>query len=267
VRPLGSGAGGTVFVVRRIEDRHNDKAEHFALKVPDYDGNAARSLSEEQFMQLFREEATALLGLPGHPNLARFVTFDLAARPKPILVMELVEGLSLDQLLTAGPLDRPRALAILDGVLAGLEAMHGTGIGHLDIKPQNVILRGGEVPVLVDFGLSGRTLRPGCGSLAYSAPEIWLGSTEGVPVSPSATDIYAVACLAFELLVGEPLFPATSEVAAIATHLAHDGWPPGLQARRGALGPLATTLHDALRRSPSGRLSAAQLRQHLRAHR
>ena len=58
-------------MARRIEERNNAKAEGFALKVPDYDPTTARSLSEQEFLQLFREEAGALLGLPTHENLAR----------------------------------------------------------------------------------------------------------------------------------------------------------------------------------------------------
>ncbi len=80
-RALGSGGVSSVFVARRYEDRHDKKAESFALKVPQYDPTTARQLSEQEFMELFREEAGALLALPAHANLARFVTFDLAARP------------------------------------------------------------------------------------------------------------------------------------------------------------------------------------------
>ncbi|MCS6900821.1 MAG: serine/threonine-protein kinase, partial [Myxococcales bacterium] len=267
VRPLGSGAGGTVFVVRRIEDRHNEKAEHFALKVPDYDGNAARSLSEEQFLQLFREEATALLGLPAHPNLARFVTFDLAARPKPILVMELVEGLALERMLQAGKIAVQTVLEILDGVLAGLEAMHGAGIGHLDVKPSNVILRGGRTPVLVDFGLSGRQIRPGCATLPYGAPEVWGLHLEGYSPTPPPVDVYAAACMAFEMLTTHDLFDGPSEMAIISLHLHSDGWPEPLQRLRRdpGLAPLADALASALRRHPAQRSTATQLRRALRS--
>jgi hypothetical protein len=267
VRPLGSGAGGTVFVVRRIEDRHNEQAEHFALKVPDYNGNAARSLSEEQFMQLFREEATALLGLPGHPNLARFVTFDLAARPKPILVMELVEGLSLERLLQTGKIAVKVVVDILDGVLAGLEAMHSAGIGHLDVKPSNVILRGGRTPVLVDFGLSGRNIRPGCATLPYGAPEVWGLHLEGWTFTPPPVDVYAAACMAFEMLTTHDLFDGSSETALISLHLHSDGWPAPLQRLRQdpALRPLAEALAAALRRHPGQRSTAPQLRAALRS--
>jgi hypothetical protein len=109
VRALGSGGASSVFVCRRMEERTNADAEGFALKVPDYDPTTARSLSEQEFFQLFREEAGALLSLPQHPNLARFVTFDLAARPKPILVMELIRGQSLDRVIRARSLTMSRA--------------------------------------------------------------------------------------------------------------------------------------------------------------
>ena len=48
--------------------------------------------------------------------------------------------------------------------------MHGVGVAHLDIKPTNVVIRKGEAPVLVDFGLAGRQIRLGCGSAPYGAP-------------------------------------------------------------------------------------------------
>jgi hypothetical protein len=268
VRALGSGAGGTVFVVRRIEDRNDTNAEKFALKVPDYDGNAARSLSEAEFHQLFRAEASALLGLPHHSNLARFVTFDLSARPKPILVMELVDGLSLERYIHSGQssLNPNRVFALLDGVLAGLEAMHGAGVGHLDLKPANIILRdqSGE-PVLVDFGLSGRNIRPGCGTVYYGAPEIWGLVPDGVSPSPPPVDVYAFACVVYEMLTARLLFDAPTEMGVIAAHLNHDGWPQPLLglAENPNLRPLVNVLSGALRRDPRDRISVPILRKRL----
>src|SRR5690606_15338394 len=198
VRPLGSGGVSSVFLARRLEERNNPKAEAFALKVPEYDPSTARSMTEQEFFQMFRDEAGALLSLPTHENLARFVTFDLSARPKPILVMELIRGTPLDRLLRSRALSMPRVIAHLDGVLAGLEAMHAVQVGHLDVKASNVILRDGGTPVLVDFGLSGRTLRPGCGTIEYTAPEVLGVVPEGSTGSPMAADIYAFGCLVYE---------------------------------------------------------------------
>ena len=264
-RALGTGGVSSVFVARRYEDRHDKGAENFALKVPQYDPTTARQLSEQEFMELFREEAGALLALPAHPNLARFVTFDLAARPRPILVMELIEGVGLDRLIRSRALDVPRALDYLDGMLSGLGAMHQVGVGHLDVKPSNVILRNEETPVLVDFGLSGRTLRPGCGTLEYVAPEVLGVVPRKHRPSPIPADLYSFACTAFEVLTAELLFDAEDEMALMSHHVAHDGWPPRLAnlASVPGLGDLCVVLAACLRRDPRDRPDAAATQQAL----
>jgi eukaryotic-like serine/threonine-protein kinase len=265
VRPVGSGAVGSVFLVHRIEDRHDPGAERFALKVPDYSATAARSLSESEFLKLFRDEASALMAVPPHSNLARFVTFDLAARPKPILVMELVEGTVFERILEAGVFDTPRALKVLDGVLAGLEAMHSVGVGHLDVKPSNVILRRGDEAVLVDFGLAGRHIRPGCTTGPYGAPEVWGALPEGAVATPMMADVYAFGCLAFETLTGRVLFAADNEMAQISMHLAHDGLPAPLRdlGKKPTMASLAELIFSTLRRDPRLRPSVSELRRRL----
>jgi hypothetical protein len=279
VRPIGSGGGGSVFVARRSDERREEGAEIFALKVPAYTGAAAHTLSEDEFMQLFREEAGALLTLPRHPNIAGFVTFDAGARPKPILVMELVEGNTLERLVDRRALTIRQAIDVLDGMAAGLQAMHDAGLAHLDIKPANVILRtqrdlasprrprseARQVPVLVDFGLAGRKVRPGCGSPYYGAPEVWDMSSFGDRVDPRATDVYAFSCLAFELLTGKPLFAGDTLPAIFAAHIGHDGNPEGLvwMRKHDRHGPLAELLSAGLAREPSKRLGISVMRARL----
>ncbi|MFT3769793.1 MAG: serine/threonine-protein kinase [Minicystis sp.] len=266
-RQIGGGAAGTVFIVTRAEERHDPAADRFALKVPDYDATAARSLSESDFLKLFREEAGALLAIPEHENLARFVTFDAGARPKPILVMELVEGTRCDKAIASRLLTLPSAFTLLDGVLAGLGAMHGVGVGHLDIKPSNVILRNQGQAVLVDFGLAGRHLRPGCGTSSYGAPEVWGIVPEGVTATPLSADVYSFGCVAFEVLTGQTLFDAPNEVALISQHLTHDGLPAGVKklADRGITAGLASVLRRCLRRDPRQRGTVVEIREELRA--
>jgi eukaryotic-like serine/threonine-protein kinase len=268
LRALSSGAVGSVFVATRDEDRGDAHAERLALKVPQYSANAARQLSEPEFLKMFREEAGALIALPQHRNLARFVTFDAGSKPKPILVMELVEGATLERLLETRGLDVPRALLILDDILAGLEAMHGVGVAHLDVKPSNVVLRHGQEAVLVDFGLAGQRIRPGCATGPYGAPEVWgaLDASAAAPaISPSKADIYAFGCVAFEALAGRVLFDAQTEIAQISMHVAHDGFPPPLRAlaKHPALAGLTELLFSTLRRAPGDRPTAAMVRKEL----
>jgi hypothetical protein len=265
IRALSSGAAGSVFVAVRVEDKGDEDAERFALKVPEYSATAARSLSEADFLKLFRQEASALMALPQHQNLARFVTFDAGSKPKPILVMELVEGSTLESLMEARGLTVARALKVLDDLLAGLEAMHGVGVGHLDLKPSNVVLRRTQEAVLVDFGLSGRHVRPGCATGPYGAPEVWGAFETRTNLSPACADVYAFACVAFEALTGRVLFEADTEMAQIAMHVAHNGFPPPLRgfARRPGLAEVAELLFAMLRQEPGERPTATAVRKDL----
>jgi hypothetical protein len=265
VKALGSGGVSSVFVARRIDERNNPKAQLFALKVPEFDPNTARSLSEKEFLEMFRDEAGALISLPHHPNLARFVTFDLAARPKPILVMELISGFGLDRLIRSRALTMDRAFAYFDGMLCGLEAMHSAGFGHLDLKPSNVILRDNSVPVLVDFGLSGRKIRPGCGTLDYCAPEVLGVCPDPAAATPMAADVYAFGSMAFEVLTGVPLFDGADEMAMVTQHVSHDGWPERLAkfGRAAKTAEVARLFAASLRHDPRARPSVGALRRAL----
>lgn len=278
LRTIDRGAVGSVFVACRVEERHSERPELFALKVPEYGGDAAHTLSEAEFMHLFREEAQALMSLPAHPNLARFITFDAGARPKPILVMELVEGPTLERLLDREEMSVAEMLAVLDGVAAGLAAMHRAGIAHLDVKPSNIILRaraGDEptaetpgnvpaLPVLVDFGLAGRRIRPGCATVYYGAPEVW-SPPSGFELPPMPADVYAFVCMAFEMLTGELLFDGDTAVAIVATHLDHSGVPPRLAQylRIPHLQPLMELFARALHPDPLRRASIDVVRRGL----
>jgi hypothetical protein len=262
---LGGGNVGTVFVVKRAEERHDPKADRFALKVPEYNATAARTMSEAEFLRLFREEAGALLSIPEHRNIARFVTFDAGAKPKPILVMELIEGVSCERAVSSQRMTMELAVRVLDGVMAGLEAMHEAGIAHLDVKPSNAILREqGADPVLVDFGLAGRKIRPGCATLSYGAPEVW----ESTPATAHnglalAADTYAFGCFAYEILTGQTLFDGTSDIAIISAHITHDGLPPQVQrmAQTPQLQPIAMLLYQCLRRDARQRPRMSEVRR------
>ncbi|WP_428262134.1 protein kinase domain-containing protein [Haliangium sp.] len=280
LRTIDRGAVGSVFVACRVSERHDEQPPLFALKVPEYGGDAAHTLSEAEFMRMFRDEAQALLALPAHPNLARFITFDAGAKPKPILVMELVEGPTLERLLVREEMSVAEMLAVLDGVAAGLAAMHRVGVAHLDVKPANIILRSrapsgwqseeptaedpGTSPVLVDFGLAGRRIRPGCATVYYGAPEVWT-EAPSPERTPMPTDVYAFACMAFEMLTGELLFDGDTAVAIVSEHLEHDGAPKRLREfqRKPHLAGLMSLFSLALRASPDERADIEAVRRGL----
>jgi len=201
--------------------------------------------------------------------------------------MELVEGPTLERLIATRVLEIDQALSVLDGIAADLEAMHALGIGHLDVKPGNVILKVPEErvdvdiadsqrmstyapaadskPVLVDFGLSGRRIRPGCATAEYGAPEIWgyLPSHQEPPPMPA--DVYAFACLAFETITGETLIQSANNTATIANHIKHDGNPDGLARLKNnpVLVELGKVLSRGLRRNYQDRCTISEMRQGL----
>lgn len=266
-RTLGDGGAGSVFVAIRADEREDPEAPRYALKVPHYDAVAARSVSEAEYLRTFKLEAGALLALPEHPNLAGFVTFDARARPKPLLVMELVEGVDCHALLKKRELTCERVVTILDGVLAALGAMHESGVGHLDVKPGNIVLRNGNEPVLVDFGLAGRHLRVGCATPMYASPEVWGHTEEDAPATPFTADVYSFGCVAYELLTGKMLFEASHVLALMAAHFEHDGHPEAIDqlAKNPALAPIAGFLTACLRRSAKDRPDVFALRESLKS--
>jgi hypothetical protein len=258
-RAIGRGAAGSVLLGVRADERTRVGRELVALKVPDYSGDAARNLSEQEFERLFREEAGALLALPEHRNLARFITFDASAQPKPILVMEFVRGTNLERTLEGGELQMQRALAIIDGIFSGLEAMHAVQIAHLDIKPPNVVLREGSgEAVLVDFGLAGRRIRTGCGSPHYGSAEVWTDG--GASGDPFACDVYASACVAYEVLTGRVLVAGDTLQAVIDGHFAKQPGGDALARLGRRHSAVAELVRAAVARDPRRRPTATRLR-------
>jgi serine/threonine protein kinase len=265
VRPMASGGLGSLFLAHRLEDEGDPLAPQVVLKVPHDASALAINVPEEELMAQFRAEASALAAIPVHPNLARILAFDIASKPKPFLVMELVEGRTMEKVLADKSLTTERALEIIDGVAAGLDAMPSAGVGHLDVKPDNVILRRetGDA-TLVDFGLSGRTVKKRCGNPMYAAPEVW--NDDRAPESAFAADAYSFACFAFETLTGTVLFDHPDDLFhIIRQHMNHDGLPPGVAGLRARpeLRKLAEILQRALRANPAHRTRVRMMRTEL----
>lgn len=204
-RRIGAGNHGVVFAAH---DRHlgRDVAlKRFSHYLAD-DPRAMRRITREV-------EALARVR---HRNVV--TVHDLVSLPDgdgelvPHLVMELVEGTSVRELLqTHGP--SPHALAMVRGVLDGLEACHRAGIVHLDIKPGNVLVGRDGAVTIVDFGIA-RAASDATATVAgtphYMAPEQYDGRSD------ARSDVYAVGCMLYECLTGRPPFDGTAAVQLLA---------------------------------------------------
>ena len=200
LRPLGEGAMGTVLLAR---DRRLDRT--VALKFPrldDVDPDEARR---------FREEARSLSRLR-HPGIVELLDFHEDEAGAPVLVLEFVDGPSLDAVIgEGGALAHDRAVLWGVQILDALDHAHRAGIVHRDLKPANVLVDGDGHVRVTDFGLALRgdrsraLTRAGAilGTPFYMAPELLRGELPTV-----ASDLYAVSCLLYEFFAGEPPFRA-----------------------------------------------------------
>lgn len=157
-----------------------------------------------------------------HPNMVGVFDLDRDGETY-FLVMELLEGEPLSSLLTrldGRRLPRDRALAIVAAIGAALNHAHRRGVAHGDLKPGNVMITAnGEVKVL-GFGFAGRASEPwigdgephaGLATTAYASP----GRVPGTAAEP-ADDVYALACIAYELLAGRHPYDGRSGALARA---------------------------------------------------
>ncbi|WP_232716667.1 serine/threonine-protein kinase [Gordonia metallireducens] len=137
--------------------------------------------------------------------------------------MRLVDGRDLRALLLAnGPLAPERAVKIVGQIADALDAAHGSGLYHRDVKPDNILVDNRDFAYLVDFGLAQAdtdtrftSTGTAIGSFGYMAPERFGDGAVGAP-----SDIYALACVLFECLAGaHPFASATTIERLIAAHL------------------------------------------------
>jgi serine/threonine protein kinase len=148
-------------------------------------------------------ECDALIRCP-HPALPRLLADGRADTP-PYLVQEYLDGPTLDSAIEDAPLAADETVAVAAQLTAVIRTLHLGGLAHVDLKPDNVILRDGR-PCLLDLGSArelGRTQPAGrpIGSPGYAAPELEAGD----PIS-AAMDLYGIGMIMYEALSGEPAF-------------------------------------------------------------
>lgn len=207
----------------------------------------------------FEDEARSAARLT-HPNVV--VVFDFGVHEgSPFIVLERLPGQTLADLIAAGPMPPFQVRAMLDDVLAGLQAAHSAGILHRDIKPGNILVSASGDYKVADFGIAktggeaATATGQIVGTMSYLSPE----RVTGAPASVG-DDLYAVGLMAYEALLGRRLFPQDNP-AALARAIVDTPPPPVAALRPDADPLLAAVIDRAMIRNPLQRFgSAGQMR-------
>ncbi|HKE49324.1 MAG TPA: serine/threonine-protein kinase, partial [Rhodanobacteraceae bacterium] len=266
VRSLGQGGMGEVWLAERGDGEFDQRVAVKRLTYP-----------TPGLLQRFRQERQILARLE-HPNIARLIDGGVGADGTPYLVMEYVEGVPITTFARERALDVPALLRLMLRVCEAVQYAHQNLVVHRDLKPSNIFVTGDGNPKLLDFGIAkvlsttdvdaptqtvARLLTPD-----YAAPEQF----SGAPVT-TATDVYALGVVLYELLAGRRPFRRDG-----AHPDAHDPPAPSLALERttganaarrrelrGDVDRIALTAiaHSPARRYASAEALAADIRRYL----
>ncbi|MEM7351674.1 MAG: protein kinase [Acidobacteriota bacterium] len=204
------GHGGMAEVFRARDDK---LGRDVAIKVV-----LPHFASEEQFLTRFEREAQVVASLE-HPNILPIFDFG-EHQGLPFLVMPLVRGGTLADRMQGEALDPSTVIAWVGQLAAALDAAHGQGVLHRDVKPGNVLVGREERLFLGDFGIAKlfdatRLTRTGTvvGTPLYMAPEV-----AGGKAAEAAADRYSLAVMTYELLAGSPPFEGDNVLSILHQH-------------------------------------------------
>jgi serine/threonine-protein kinase len=207
---IGRGGMATVYLAEHLRPRRR-----VALKILD-----PELAADTEFRNRFERESQLAASLE-HPNIIPVYdageSVDVA-----YIAMRYVQGRDLSTVLEEdGRLETAQCAEVVAQIADALDAAHGLGLVHRDVKPGNIVLQGDRA-YLTDFGLTKRldaaTVNTDTGrflgTIAYAAPEQF----EGRPLD-ARTDQYSLACVAFHCLTGRRPYPADQEAAVMFAHL------------------------------------------------
>ena len=257
LRKIGEGAMGHVF-----EAEHIDLGRRVAVKVL-----AAHHATSSDYATRFRREARALSRL-SHPNLVTLHDFGQATDGRLYCAMEFLEGETLDRCLEReGTMPWREALQLGVQAASALREAHRVGIVHRDLKPSNLFLCQDGTLKLLDFGVArkadeGADPGPDVSSFTlFGTPEYMAPEQVSSGKVDERVDVYALACVLYEMVTGRLPFVADSTVALLDAKTKQDAEPPRDRApSRGIPAEVDRLIVRALARSPEKRTAtAAQL--------
>src|SRR6185436_938593 len=255
---LGQGGMGVVYKARHIFLK---TAHAIKIILPDLVGN------DPNLVTRFRQEALAAAAIR-HQNIIAVTDFGVVRGTMPFLVMEFVQGKSLqDMMAEEGAMSPLRAFELMQPICGGIAAAHRQGIVHRDLKPLNVMicddLPSSEAVKILDFGLakikSGELLGSFIaaqttglmGSPFYMAPEQWSDEP------PDArADVYSLGVMLYQMLCGEVPFKGSSIPSIMKKHLTSD--VPSFASKGFDIPPqIENVVRHALEKEPDDRTSSA----------
>ena len=248
-RKLGEGAAAIVYLAR--DQRHDREV---AIKV--LHPSVAAAVGAERF-----EREIALTARLSHPHIVPMLD---AGEWQGLLyfVMPLLRDASLrDQMKRQGQLAFEETLQITRDVAVALDYAHSHGVVHRDIKPENILIGGGTA-VVADLGIA-KVVSEGAGDGSLTGTGIALGtvlymSPEQATAShvDARSDVYALGCMVYEMLAGEPPYTGANPQSVLAKHLTAP--VPAVRSLRPSLPPnIDEVLATAMAKTPADRFATA----------
>lgn len=205
---IAQGGMSRVYKARRIDGSFEREV---AVKVS---ATGFHSSVRDRFVQ--EQEVLAALS---HPNISRLYDAQVLDNGSPVIVMEYIDGVSVDEYCRTNDLNEHEILRLAIKIIDALAYAHAHLVVHRDIKPSNVLVDSDGQPKLLDFGIA-KLLAPDLPTLTfdqpmtprYATPEQLLGR----PIS-IASDIFQMGLLLHELLVGKPVEERRAEANAVAS--------------------------------------------------
>ena len=260
VQKIGMGGMGAVYKALQPDMNRMVAVKVLHPKLADRRDIASR----------FRREARAMSHLT-HPHTARVFMYDALEDGTLFIVMELLEGKTINRVVRAeGPMELRRALRIMMQVCGALEEAHVAGMVHRDLKPENVFLckQGGlaDFPKVLDFGLAKvtyREMQPGSVQLTregmvFGTPEFMSPEqAQGRTLTP-ASDVYSLAVILYEMLTGLLPFDAKNPLDFLQLHVSAPPIPISERVEGLTFPPeLWACLERALAKRPESRYASA----------
>jgi serine/threonine protein kinase len=244
IERLTQGAVGELY--RAI---HLDLERPVALKV-------LRNAPDSEAIDRFRREAAVTARIDS-PYVVDVLDYGTLPDGRPFYVMPWLGSTTLETIVRSGPVPVARAIGLLRMACKGLASAHAIELTHRDVKPQNLMLvdtGSSERLVVVDFGLatwSGSVPELHGGTPTYMAPE----QVMGAPIDPR-TDVYALGCVAYEMLTGRTPFVAPTVVSLLRQHADCDPTPPHRLCPQRLPEGLETVVLRCLEKAPEDRYAS-----------